>query len=517
MPARTTTDTTPKNEHAKSTNGISPEVTELKDTIIETRHSLTIQGRTIRYTARAGTMVLKEETEGEGEKSGLSEGEKARATIFFISYTQDGADASRPRPITFAFNGGPGSSSVWLHLGVFGPRRVQMSGSTAPMPPPYRLVDNDQSILDQTDLVFIDPVSTGYSRVVAGDKAKDFHGFTKDIESVGDFIRLYTTRYNRWNSPKYLAGESYGSTRAAGLAGYLHERHGMYLNGIILVSAVLNFQTVDAQPGNDLPYILHLPTYTASAWFHNRLDDDLQHNLHDTLKEAEQFARTEYTLALMQGAALPAEEREQIVRKLARYTGLSPSYLGRCDLRPEIMRFTKELLRDQGRTVGRLDSRFTGSDRDAAGEQPEFDPSMAAITGPYTALIYDYVRGSLKFESDLTYEVLTGRVSPWNVKEFENRYIDVADTLRKAMRMNPHLRVYIASGYYDLATPYFATDYTVNHLGLDAEAQKNISMGYYEAGHMMYIHPESLAKMKRELSQFIHSAIPSVETGLVVK
>jgi carboxypeptidase C (cathepsin A) len=365
------------------------------------------------------------------------------------------------------------------------------------------LVDNYFSLLDQTDLVFIDPVSTGYSRVVPGEKPRQYHGFKKDIESVGDFIRLYTTRYNRWASPKFLIGESYGTTRAAGLSGYLQDRHGMYLNGIMLVSAILNFQTARFNPGNDLPYILFLPTYTATAWYHKRLAPDLQKDLQSTLRQAEQFAWGEYASALMKGTTLPGNERQRIVRKLARFTGLSQEYIDRTDLRVEIFRFTKELLRNERRTVGRLDSRFKGIDRDAAGENFEFDPSMANILGPYTAAFNAYVRGELKFESDLPYEILTDRVWPWDYSQFENTYVNVAETLRQAMTVNPFLKVYVASGYYDLATPYFATQYTVNHLGLEESLRGNLRMGYFEAGHMMYIHLPSLEKLKAELDEFI--------------
>ena len=481
-------------------------VTEPKDEIVQTKHAITIGGKEIEYTVTCGTMVLKEEAEKQGENAGESDGEKAKAKVFFIAYTRDEVEDKTRRPLTFSFNGGPGSSSVWLHMGALGPRRALMDEIGNPLPPPYKLVDNEYSLLDASDLVFIDPVSTGYSRPVDGEKAKEFHGFKKDIESVGNFIRLYSTRYKRWTSPKFLIGESYGTTRAAGLSGYLQERHGMYLNGIMLISSVLNFQSAFFSPGNDLPYALFLPTYTATAWYHRRLDAELQKSLRATLDEVEKFALEEYNLALMKGAALPGEEREEVVQKLARYTGLSPEYIERTDLRIEILRFTKELLRDERRTVGRIDSRFKGIDRDSAGEQPEHDPSMSNIMGPYTGTFYDYVRGELEFEVDLPYEILSEKVHPWSYAEHENQYVNVADTLRKAMAINPYLKVYVANGYYDLATPYFATEYTFNHLGIDPSQQSNISMGYYEAGHMMYIHMPSLEKMKDELANFIQDA-----------
>jgi len=490
---------------AEKTPGGTPPPT---DEIVESHHSITINGITMAYTVTCGTIVLKEETEKKGENEGEVEGEKPKASIFFIAYTRDDVEDRTKRPLTFSFNGGPGSSSVWLHLGVLGPRRVLMEESGTPLPPPYRLVDNHFSLLDQTDLVFIDPVSTGFSRAVVGEKAKQFHGFRKDIQSVGDFIRLYATRYKRWLSPKFLIGESYGTTRAAGLSGYLQERHGMYLNGIMLVSVVLNFQTIHFGRGNDLPFALFLPTYAATAWYHKRLSGGLDQELRHTLDEVEAFAQGEYTLALLKGDAIPEDERKAVIQKLARYTGLSEEYIDRTDLRIEIFRFTKELLRHERRTVGRLDSRFKGIDRDSAGETFEFDPSMDMITGPYAATFNDYVRSELNFESDLPYETLSARVHPWSYGEHENQYVNVGETLRKAISTNPSLKIYVASGYYDLATPYLATKYTFNHLGLDQDLRSNIRMGYYEAGHMMYIHLPSLEKLKGDLADFIRWAVP---------
>ena len=448
--------------------------------------------------------MLKEEQ----EKDSKSDGEKAKASVFFVAYTLDDVGDIAKRPITFSFNGGPGSSSVWLHLGVLGPRCVETDQQGNLLQPPYRLVENQYSMLDQTDLVFIDPVSTGFSRVVQGEDAKQFHGFKKDIESIGDFIRLYTTRYQRWVSPKFLIGESYGTTRAAGLSGYLQERHGLYLNGIMLISSVLDFQTIRFMNGNDLPYALYLPSFTATAWYHNLLDESLQTDLHRALQEVEAFAFGEYTVALMKGTDLPEGERQEITRKLVRYTGLPIDYIERTDLRVNIMRFCKELLRHQGKTVGRFDSRFTGLDRDSAGERFEYDPSYANILGPYTATLNDYLRSQLKFESDLAYEILTDRVHPWNYDTHQNQYVNVTDTLRKAMTTNPYLKVFVASGYYDLATPYMATRYTFNHLGLDKSLRENVSMSFYEAGHMMYVHRQSLIQLKEDLAGFMQLAKP---------
>src|ERR1700722_17355494 len=465
-----------------------------EEKVVQTKHSVRIGGQEIKYTATAGTILLK-----------LEDG-TPKASVFYVAYTKDDVNDASKRPVTFTFNGGPGSASIWLHLGAFGPRRVDMGEAGAVLPAPYKLVDNEYSLLDMTDLVFIDPVSTGYSRAVPGEAPRQFHGIEEDIQSVGDFIRLYATRNKRWTSPKFLAGESYGTTRAAGLSGYLQQRYGMYLNGIILVSTILNFETADFNSGNDLPYILYLPTYTAIAWYHKRLPADLQGDLRKAVAESEDFAKGDYSTALMAGDALANAKHVEIVQKLARLTGLSADYIERTNMRVEIERFTKELLRSERRTVGRIDGRFTGIDKDAAGEAPEYDPSIAAIIGPYTATLNDYVRGDLKFDSDLPYEVLTGRVYPWSFKSYENRYVDVGETLRSAMTQNPFLHVFVAKGYYDLATPFFAADYTFDHLGLDPSLRNHLSGAYYESGHMVYAHMPSLAKLKQDSAQFIRAS-----------
>jgi len=492
-------------EEAKTPEAPKP---ALADQLSVTQHSATIGGRKISYSVTTGTMVLKEEA----EKDGASEGYKPKATIFFVAYNKNDVSDTSQRPLTFSFNGGPGSSSVWLHLGVLGPKRVQMGDAGQLGSPPYRLLENQYSLLDESDLVFIDPISTGYSRPIEGEKASEYHGFKKDIESVGDFIRLYTSRYGRWSSPKFLIGESYGTTRAAGLSGYLQERHGMYLNGVMLVSSILDFSTARFDPGNDTPHVLFLPTYTATAWYHKKLPADLlKKSLRKVLDEVEAFASGEYALALFKGARLPLKEKRGIIEKLARYTGLSREYIEATNLRIHIQRFVKELLRDERRTVGRLDSRFKGMDRDSAGENFEYDPSYAAIQGPYTATLNHYVREELGFESDLPYEILTGLYSKWSFKEYENQYLNVAETLRKAINQNPHLQVYVGSGYYDFATPYFAADYTFSHMGLESELQGNISTYYYEAGHMMYVHLPSLRQMKSDLTRFIRDTIPATK------
>lgn len=461
-----------------------------------TQHMLTIGGEEIAYTAKAGTLLLKDDKD------------EPKASIFYVAYTKDGVEDVGQRPITFSFNGGPGSSSVWLHLGALGPRRVLMDDEGNPLPPPFTLVENEYSLLDVTDLVFIDPVSTGYSRPVPGEEAKQFHGVEQDIKSVGEFIRLYTSRNQRWASPKFLIGESYGTTRAAGLSSHLHQELGMYVNGIMLVSAILNFQSARFDLGNDLPHVLFLPTYAASAWYHKRLPEDLQQlSLTEFLNEVRAFAEEEYTLALMKGDKLSSDVRAEIVTKLARYTGLTETYIEQTNLRINIHRFVKELLRDERRTIGRFDSRVKGIDRDAAGERHEYDPSYAIVQGAYTAALNHYVRAVLDFKSDKSYEILTGNVQPWDYSRFQNQYVNVAEDLRQAMTQNPYLRVFVGNGYYDLATPYFATEYTFDHLGLDPTLRGHVSMGYYEAGHMMYLHKPSLAKLKADLTAFMEEAL----------
>jgi carboxypeptidase C (cathepsin A) len=459
----------------------------------QTKHSITLNGQKLDYLATAGTLPLKDD------------GGKVKANVFCVAYTKTGVTEPSKRPITFTFNGGPGSSSVWLHLGAFGPKRVLLTDKGDALPPPYRLVDNEFTLLDLTDLVFIDPVSTGYSRPAPGQSTKQFHGVQEDIQAVGEFIRLYTTRFKRWDSPKYLAGESYGTTRAAGLAHYLQNSLGMNLNGVMLISSILNFQTARFDEGNDLPYVLFLPTYTATAWYHKKLSGELQTDLRRAVDDAERFALKDYALALMKGNKLTSSESKQIAGRLARFTGLSEEYIMRSNLRVSIQRFTKELLRGERRSVGRYDSRYKGIDRDAAGDSPDYDPSYAAVQGPFTATLNNYVRGELKYESDLPYEILTGRVQPWDFGNAKNRYLNMAGSLRQAMTTNPYLRVFVANGYYDLATPFFATEYTFNHLGLDPSLTANVTMAYYEAGHMMYVDREAHRKLKRDLAEFLRN------------
>jgi len=462
----------------------------------KTNHSIQINGKTLAYTATAGTLVLKKD-------------DKPWASMFYVAYTLDGAEASK-RPITFAFNGGPGSSSVWLHMGALGPKRVDMGPDGAPPKPPYRLVDNQDTALQFTDLVFIDPVTTGFSRAAPGQEDKQFHGFDGDLESVAEFIRLYLTRSERWGSAKFLAGESYGTTRAAALSERLLDNDGIYLNGITLISSVLNFETIAFAAGNDLPYALFLPSYTAAAWYHKKLSKDLQGDLEKALGEARRFAANEYSAALMKGDKLTSSERMSAVREMARLTGLPEQYIEQSNLRVSEPRFTKELLRDQRKTIGRYDSRLEGEDIDAAGDRPEYDPSYASVQGVFTAMFNDYVRADLKYESDVPYQVLTDKVQPWNYDRFQNRYVNVAELLRQAMTQNSNLRVMIANGYYDLATPFFATEYTVNHIGLEPGLSNHISLTYCDAGHMLYTKQSCLDGLHGAMAEFYQKSVPNI-------
>ena len=464
--------------------------------ISTTSHSIQINGKALTYTATAGTLVLKKD-------------DKPWASMFYVAYTRDDTRDAATRPITFAFNGGPGSSSVWLHLGALGPRRVDMGPDGEQPKPPYRLVDNEDTALQFTDLVFIDPVTTGFSRAAPGEKDAEFHGFDGDLDSVAEFIRLYLTRSQRWGSPKFLAGESYGTTRAAALSERLLENDGIYLNGITLISTVLNFETISFATGNDLPYALFLPTYTAAAWYHKKLPKDLQGDLEKALGEARRFASNEYSVALMKGDKLTAPERMNVVHELARLTGLPEHYIEESNLRISEARFTKELLRDQRKTLGRYDSRLEGQDLDAAGDTPDYDPSYASVQGVYTAMFNQYVHADLRYDSDAPYQVLTGKVQPWNYDHFQNRYVNVAEMLRQAMTQNPSLRVMIAQGYYDLATPFFATEYTVNHIGLEPALSNHISLTYCDAGHMLYTKKSCLDGLHGAMADFYQKALPT--------
>jgi carboxypeptidase C (cathepsin A) len=478
---------------AKAEAGTIPDATHKP---VLTTNTVAIAGQRVTYVAETGMLPL------------LKPDGTSRASVFYVAYTRVEKSEIRnpkseiePRPVTFCFNGGPGSASVWLPLGALGPRRVRMNEDGTLPPPPFRLVDNEYSILEATDLVFIDPVATGFSRPVKDEKADQFFGDTADLDSVGEFIRLWTTRHERWLSPKYLCGESYGVYRAAGLAGHLRSRYGLYLNGLILVSGVLDFATLGTYPGNDLPYPLHLPAYTAAAQFHKKLPADLQADLARALAEARTFARSEYASALQQGDALPAGERNKIITELARLTGLKPQVIADNHLRVDSGVFRKQLLRDEGWILGAYDARQTGRDNDPASPHPAFDPSSAAVLGPFAAAMNAYVRGELKYEDDLPYEILAG-VQPWNYGA-RNSYPNAGGKLADTMHQNPYMRLLVLGGRCDLVCPADTMRYALEHMELDAAYRANIIYADYAAGHMMYINLPDLKKMQQDLTAFL--------------
>jgi len=470
----------------------------LKEESVTTEHTLNINGNPIAYSATVGTLLLKDNVG------------KAKGSFFYTAYVKKDVQKFSKRPIMFCFNGGPGSSSIWLHMGVFGPKKVYLS-EKGYADPPYTFVDNPYSLIDLTDLVFIDPISTGYSRAAPGEDPKQFHGVEEDIQSIAEFIRLYVTKNERWESPKFLAGESYGTTRAAGLSEILHNENFMYFNGIVLLSSVLDFQTLKHfQKGNDLPYVLFLPTYAATAWYHHKLDASLQKRpLKSLLQEVQEFAANEYWVALMRGERINESEKAAVVKKLAAYTGLSEQYVLLSDIRINMFRYAAELLRDEKKVVGRFDGRYVGVASNPLSEYMEYDPSADAVFGAFTATFNQYIRQNLGWKQEEKYEVIAGLSRNWNYSKATNEYLNVSEALRDVMTRNPTLQVFVANGYYDLATPYFATDYTFDHLGLDPAHKKHVTMEYYDAGHMMYIHQESLVKLKEDLRRYFEKTLNS--------
>ncbi len=470
--------------------------------VSQTSHAVRLDGRDIKYTATAGTLPIR------------SLDGKVAARMFFVAYTKDGEDV-KTRPVSFLYNGGPGSATVWLHMGSFAPKRVQMADDGFQPVPPYRLVDNENSLLDVTDLVFVDAISTGYSRVVTGVNAAQFHGQEGDLHAFGDFINEYLKTSSRWPSPKYLIGESYGTIRSAGLSHELQTRHGIELNGIVLVSSLLTYQTLLTGPQNDIAYVSYLPTFTTTAWYHKRLPADLQAmDIKRVADEARAFATGEYATTLLKGNSLGETQRKAVAQKIARLTGLTADYVERANLRIDPGRFRKELLRDKRLVVGRLDSRYTATDADAAGDQQEFDPSQTALQGAYTALFSDYVKNELKWESDIHYDSMAN-LRPWTY--VQNGYMDMTEPLRQTMARNPFLKVHVVAGYYDMATVFMGSEINFWHLGYDKTFTDRVSFSYYEGGHMMYTRPSAHKALKAGIAGFITATSgPKAKTGTLL-
>lgn len=453
-----------------------------------THHTVTVNGKSINYKATAGYLPVKDSKK------------KVIAHIFYIAYTKEGVQDAHTRPITFAFNGGPGSASVWLHMGAIGPKRVALDDKGLSPAPPYHLVNNDDSWLDQTDLVFIDPIPTGYSRAEPDVDQQQFRGYDNDIKSVGDFIRLYTTENNRWSSPKFILGESYGTTRAAGLSGYLQDNYNMYLNGIIMVSSVLNFQTISFSSGNDQPYIFFLPTYATTAWYYKRLSPELQSKtVEEVAQEVKTFAEGPYAHALFEGNDISDQEKNQIIEKLHSYTSLPVDYIKRADMRIPAFQFFKVLLRDSGKVVGRYDSRFSGEDINPLSNYMEYDPSDANISGSFVGAFNDYISGELNFHTDENYDAMAN-VWPWDYSR--NSYLNVAPTLHEAMVKNQYLHSWVVCGYYDLATPFAAAEYVVDHMDLTPAQKERMQLTYYKAGHMVYVSKNTIDQLHKDAVAF---------------
>jgi len=451
----------------------------------------TFGGERVSYTASAGETVLHDE---KGDP---------KAAIFSIAYTKDDVDDPTERPVTFLFNGGPGSASLWLHMGAFGPKRVVLpSDAKDDGAAPYSIVDNEAAPLDETDLVFIDPVGTGFSKPLGNHDPEEFYGLTEDAAAVGDFIRRWLSENGRWNSPKYVGGESYGTTRTAMVLRELEGRfNDVAFNGALLISTILDFSVRAPQPGNEMATVVYLPTYAATAWYHDKIEDKPE--LEPFLEEVREFARTDYITAMLQGSEMPDEERARIRQQLAAYTGLSEDYLEQTNLRIRPQRFMKELLREEGKTVGRLDSRYTGRDYDAAGERPDNDPSFYGIDASYTAAVNHYLRDVLGVDFKRQYSTIGGLGGEWNWELPRRRrqaYMNVAQYVGRAMRENDDLRVFNAAGYYDFATPFFGAEYALTRNGIPAD---RVTYEYYEAGHMMYVHHPSLDKLAEDVRGFI--------------
>ncbi len=465
-----------------------------------THHQVKIGSQEIAYTATAGNLLIRKD-------------DAPVASMFYVAYTRDGMTNMDHRPVTFFYNGGPGSSTIWLHMGSFGPRIVETANAQATGPAPYQVVNNGDSLLDRSDLVFIDAVSTGFSRIVGKGEGTNFWSTDGDVEAFGKFITRYVTLNHRWNSPKFLFGESYGTTRSAALV-YSLQQQGMSFNGVVLLSSILDFTIWT--PGQDASYVNDLPTWAAIAWYHDKLPNKPA-DLGAFLQQAREFAAGDYARALAMGDALPAAQEDTVAAQLHKFTGLSVAYLKEANLHADEDRFRKELLRDERRTVGRYDGRFKGMDFDAAGQAPTFDASETAIAGAFTGALNSYLADELNYSNDTPYRVYSSEFS-WKTWDFSHQlpeFLDwpkpyplayVVGDLGQAMRENPHLKVLSANGYFDVATPFFGTERDLHHLQLEPGLRDNVTFTYYPSGHMVYLNPEARKAFRADLGKFYDSA-----------